>query len=337
MKKKLKLRFIRNISICVIALLIVARILDIMPGFKRDKTAGITNLVVGDEDVTEELNSNIYIDENSVIYLSFDDVKEIFDENLTYNEETKQLITTSRTKVAIMNLNENKIIVNDAKLDCLGKIIERDGKIYLPITDLTLVYNIELNYNRDSDIVKVDRLNNQLTKATIAKNAKIKMKMRAFSKTLGEVTQGEQVSYYGTQYNGWVKVRTNSGIVGYIKESNLTNFYEIRQDMEESYKAENISEEETEGWININNDTFKEEMLKDYDSRSAVIKTVLGLVLSQNTKGVKVNLELDEEFNFEFIRELTPRLREYGISTAVFANTNKDTKKVQNIVDYIIK
>ncbi len=48
-------KFIRNIIICLIAFMIVSFILNYAPGFKRDKYEGIPNLVINDEDVTENL------------------------------------------------------------------------------------------------------------------------------------------------------------------------------------------------------------------------------------------------------------------------------------------
>lgn len=48
-------KFMRNIIICLIAFGVVSFILNYAPGFKRDKYKGITNLVINDEDVTENL------------------------------------------------------------------------------------------------------------------------------------------------------------------------------------------------------------------------------------------------------------------------------------------
>ena len=207
--KKYKLRFIRNIAICVFALLIVARLLDIMPGFKRDKTEGITNLVIGDEDRTEELNNNIFIDQNNIVYMSLEDVKELFDNSIIFDKEYNQIITTSRTKVATMELNEKYIMINDTLKDTLGTLLRKDGIVYLPVSEMELVYNIEVEYIKETDVVTIDELDKNLTRATVAKNSNVKSKMRAFSQTLCEVTQGEQISYYQDEYKGWTKVRTS--------------------------------------------------------------------------------------------------------------------------------
>ena len=63
MKVKIqKRKFIRNIIIGIIALLVVAFIINIAPGYKRNKYQDVTNLVIGDENVTETLHNPIYKD-----------------------------------------------------------------------------------------------------------------------------------------------------------------------------------------------------------------------------------------------------------------------------------
>ena len=75
-----KRKFIRNIFIGIIALLIVAYIINIAPGYKRDKFKDVTNLVIGEKNVTENLKHPIYIDEGGVIYLSKEDIKEFLED-----------------------------------------------------------------------------------------------------------------------------------------------------------------------------------------------------------------------------------------------------------------
>ena len=70
MKLKIqKGKFIRNIIIGVIALIIVAFIINTAPGYKRNKFQNVINLVIGDENVTEKLQKPIYLDENGVVYI----------------------------------------------------------------------------------------------------------------------------------------------------------------------------------------------------------------------------------------------------------------------------
>lgn len=335
--KKYKLRFIRNVAICVFALLIVARLLDVMPGFKRNKTEGITNLVIGDEDITEELNNNIFIDENNIVYLSLEDVKELFDNSIIFNKEENQILTTSRTKVATMELNEKYIMVNNTLIDTLGSLRVKNEIVYLPISEMGLVYNIEVHYIPETDIVTIDKLDKQLIKGTIANRTNVKYKMRGFSQTLAEVTEGEQISYYEEDYKGWTKIRTDSGIVGYIKTSVIANQYVIRQDMQQEINAEKINENEVAGWLTIKENSLEIDMLKEYKTRAQVIDTIVSFVLSENAKGVVIYSDLNNENMISFMREVSPRLREMGIYVAIQSKNSKGVQKLKNIVDYIVE
>ena len=63
-KKINKLKFIRNIIIGIVSLLVVAFIINIAPGYKRDKYTNVTNLIIDEENKTEELKHEIYINNN---------------------------------------------------------------------------------------------------------------------------------------------------------------------------------------------------------------------------------------------------------------------------------
>ncbi|MBQ6992245.1 MAG: hypothetical protein IJN50_04990 [Clostridia bacterium] len=335
--KKYKLRFIRNIAICVFALLIVARLLDIMPGFKRDKTEGITNLVIGDEDITEKLVNNIWIDENKVVYISYEDIKNLFDNSIIYDENYKQIITTSRTKVATLKLDDNYMVINDTTKNILGKLIRKEGLLYLPISDMELVYNIEVDYIPETDIVTIDEIDKKLTRATIAKNTSVKSKMRAFSQTLEELKTGEQISYYQDSTNGWIKIRTKTGNVGYIKKSIITNEYVVRQEIDREVEAKMISDNEVSEWLKIKEENFKEDMLNNYESRVQSINAIVSFILSENPKGIIIYSNSKSESFIRFMTEITPRLREIGVSVALKSDDINKTKSLKNIVDYIVK
>lgn len=335
--KKYKLRFIRNVIVCVIALFIVARLLDVMPGFKRDKTEGITNLVIGDEDITEELKHNIFVDDNETVYISYEDTKNLFDNTIIYDYATGQLITTSDTKVGDMLLNQKHVTINGTVIDTLGTLIEKDNQIYIPISDIKLVYNIDVNYIKETDVVTIDKLDKQLTRATVVKNIKVKSKMRGFSKTLAKLTQGEQISYFEGEYRGWIKIRTNSGIVGYIKDSLVTNKCIIRQNMNEKKQASNIKNDELNGWLNINDNIFENEALSNYSSRTVTVDSIINMVLSENAKGISISIKSYSQELKMFLKELSPRLREIGVPVAVNLSDKDKTDEIKDIVDYIVE
>ena len=104
--KAKKLKFMRNVIVGVIALLIAAFIINIAPGYKRDKYKDVVNLIIDEHNVTEDLKNMLYINENKTVYMSEEDVRELFDENIYYDQQYNQIITTSYTKVANIEIEE---------------------------------------------------------------------------------------------------------------------------------------------------------------------------------------------------------------------------------------
>ena len=212
MKIKLKKgKFIRNIVIGVLALIIAALIINYAPGYRRDKYTDVINLVIGDENVTENLKHPIYRDENETVYMSKDDISELFDSNIYYDQNYNKLITTSNTKVASMNLGEKQISINGSTIDTLGIAFQKDGVLYVPISELKLVYNISVNYISTSNIVIIDKLNEGMIVADVSKNSTLKYKARNLSKDVVTVEEGEKVSCFYTTSKGWRLIRTSEG------------------------------------------------------------------------------------------------------------------------------
>lgn len=351
--KAKKLKFMRNVIVGVIALLIAAFIINIAPGYKRDKYKDVVNLIIDEHNVTEDLKNMLYINENKTVYMSEEDVRELFDENIYYDQQYNQIITTSYTKVANIEIEEKQMNVNDSKVNMLDAIIKINDKIYLPISDMELVYNIKIKYIEETNRVVIENLNRGLIKATVTDNASIKFKQRSLSKDVGEVVKGEQVSCYYTTSRGWRQIRTENGTVGYVKANKLDDEYIIRQDMEQKQKAKKIKIDLSENqfnytdengevklWQTINLKSMSndiEEMLKDYKTRTQTIDVVMNLLGGNDIKGININFDgiEDKEVCKRFAIELSPKLKEIGITTCVTLTKDMKTKEYENIVDYI--
>ena len=351
--KAKKLKFMRNVIVGVIALLIAAFIINIAPGYKRDKYKDVVNLIIDEHNVTEDLKNMLYINENKTVYMSEEDVRELFDENIYYDQQYNQIITTSYTKVANIEIEEKQMNVNDSKVNMLDAIIKINDKIYLPISDMELVYNIKIKYIEETNRVVIENLNRGLIKATVTDNASIKFKQRSLSKDVGEVVKGEQVSCYYTTSRGWRQIRTENGTVGYVKANKLDDEYIIRQDMEQKQKSKKIKIDlsqnqfnytdengEVKLWQTINLKSMSndiEEMLKDYKTRTQTIDVVMNLLGGNDIKGININFDgiEDKEVCKRFAIELSPKLREIGITTCVALTKDMKTKEYENIVDYI--
>lgn len=273
-------------------------------GYKRDKYADVLNLVIGDENVTENLKYQLYKDNNETIYMSKDDISNLFDSNIYYDENSKTLITTSNTKAASMELGKKRIVINGATRDTLGVVLEKEGVLYVPISELELVYNISINTSSNSNIVIIDKLNEGMIVADVAKETSLRYKSRSLSKEVGKVERGEKVSCFYTTSKGWRLIRTSEGNLGYVKANALANEYIIRQDMNDNLQTQKIKADLLKNVeLTINNEKIKvlnnmfgissiglleinEEVLNNIKTTSKIWATISNSNLVKQSNGI---------------------------------------------------
>ncbi len=173
--------------------------------------------------------------------MSKDDIALLFDKNIYYDEETSTIVTTSNTKTASICVAENQMVINGVEQNLSAKVLQKDGIIYIPVSELELVYNISVQYKESTDIVVIERLNQGLIKAEVEEESKLKYKPRLISKNVGTVEPGDVVSCYYTTSKGWRLIRKEDGTLGYVKANVLANEYIVRQDFEDTIETKEIS------------------------------------------------------------------------------------------------
>ena len=265
-------KIIKIIVLIVVIILMALLVWFKAPDYYVKEVKGKTNLVINNNNVTSKMKDDVYIDNKGVIYLSINDVKNYFDKYINYDESSNRLITTSDTKTATLIKDKKNIDINGATVSIASTVIEKDGKIYIPFSELAQnVYNVEIEHKESTDRVVIDSLDRELKKADIKKNVKVKYKAKKFSKTLAKVKQGEKIVVI-SQDEKWSKIRTENGIVGYVKNKTIANLTYVRENMEETKqingkvnlvwdyyseyaKAPNRSEENIEG-VNVLSPSF---------------------------------------------------------------------------------
>lgn len=231
-KQKNESHWIRNSIIGLLALFIIAVILMIAPDYTRNDIVDRTNLIINNNNITANLKKEIYIDSKGVIYLSKQDIANFFDSYIYYDEKYDQIITTSDTKVATLPIGKKEITINGVVENILGSATKKDDTYYLPFSEMEEVYHIEIEYIKETDRIVVTSLDRRLEKADAAKDIDVKWKAKSLSRTLEKVKKGEKLVYISSEENGWAKVRTSNGIIGYIKEKDVANQIVVREQME---------------------------------------------------------------------------------------------------------
>ncbi|MCL2383983.1 MAG: hypothetical protein FWC79_07740 [Oscillospiraceae bacterium] len=230
-QKKLRRRkFIRNIIIGLVSLGIISFILDIAPGYMRDRFQDQIGLIVNGRNLTEELSHEIYIDDRGVIFFSIKDVQEFFDSTIYHDTKNNQIITTSDTKVATLSFERAEIKINNVSMPVLARVIELDGVIYIPVSEMEIVYNIEIDFFEEHRVVSVQELSNELIIANVNDDITLRFRPRRLSRSVADLTQGQRVLYFGREIGNWKQVQTVNGQTGFIQVSAMSNERVIRRD-----------------------------------------------------------------------------------------------------------
>ena len=303
-KRTLKESELKKIIIAMILVLFALIFID----RAQEKTIDTENLslIINNKDITTDLKDPI-IEQSGSIYLSFEDIKNIFDETIYVEPETGLIITTSTRKVASLNVDSTFLEINGSNLEMKVPVFKTEQeKIYLPISEMANVYDIEFAYIDKTKNVIIDYYSKGLKKATVTSDSSVKNSKSKLSKTIDNVSKDDIVVLIN-QKDGWAKIRTQNGMIGYIKDKNVTNIETVREDFEEN----NISVEGNALQKDITNLD-----IENYVNRKSVINNIITETITTGNKAVKIIYNGDQKAEkFErFKIESKPILKEVGIS-----------------------
>ncbi len=231
MKEKMKKEnVIKRIVIVLILLAIAVFVLIKAQNYLKEKTDETINLVINNNNVTARLKHEVKI-KDGTIYLSMDDVENFFDKYIHIEEDTGEIVTTYETKMASLGLNSNKVTINGSVKKINAGAIQEDDVIYLPMSEMTDVYNMEIANIEQNKIITIDSLNREQIKAYAKSNLSVKWKNEIFSKTVDKVKKGDIVILISEDEKGWAKIRTENGEVGYVKANKLANHTTVREEL----------------------------------------------------------------------------------------------------------
>lgn len=291
-KKLNKKRCLMTFIICLAVGILLFSILG-----KKDKYEKLT-ILLNNEFI--DLKHEAVIDENENIYFSKEDVQNIFDDTMYYNQAEKELITTYNTHVALLKIDEKYCLINDENIELQGKFHEENKVIYIPLKDLQVVYDIEVSYSNKTNRIIIDSTLNKKVEANLTKRTKLKSKKGFFGKKLENLIVGDTVTIL-EEDGKYKKIKTQNGNIGYVKSKILSN--------------ESITREET---------IYEKPDIKTYSNYS-------------NISGVYENFEVDDKYincvvpTFFYIEKDSNVLDKTTSTTATYAvyknwaDTNKLT------------
>ena len=230
-QKNKKDSILKRIIIVVILVALSVFILIKAQNYLKEKTDEEINLIINNNNVTARLKHDVIV-RDDVVYVSVDDIKNFFDKYIYLEDEINEIVTTYDKKIASIGFNVQKLTINGSTKKINANAIKENDEIYLPISEMSDVYNMEINKIDETGVITIDSLNREQIKAYTKSNVSVKWKKDIFSKTVDKVKKGGIVIVIKQDDEGWTQIRTEKGKIGYIKSSKLTNFTTIREEWE---------------------------------------------------------------------------------------------------------
>ena len=263
--KKLNISLLKKIGIIVGILVLIVLLVVLAENWFKEKNNDKVSLIINNRNVTERLKNELKF-ENGILYISMEDMQNFFDKYIYLEEETNEVITTYDNKVASIGFDSNKMLLNGAVKKINASAIKSGETIYIPISEMLEVYNIELKNIEETQIITLDSLDREQIKATLKGTVSLKSQGKIFSKTVSKAQKGTEVILIDkTEGKKWVKVRAENGKIGYVKVSKLENIETVR---EKQTKEKQIS-----GKVNMFWDYYS-QYVKTTDRTGQVIEGV---------------------------------------------------------------
>lgn len=333
-KKKIK-----KILIIIIAIILIGTIAyNISNNIIVDKNKSI-NLVINNKNVTSNLKKEIII-ENDNIYISKQDLGNFFDKYIYEDTENNNIVTTYNNKIASISLEKNKININGSTKNTYAHAENKEGTIYVPITELEDVYGIEIKYLPDSKVLTIDSTSKEQKKGIITKNVSVKSSTKFISKTIDKVKKGSYVIVV-SEDKGYTKIRTENGKVGYVKTNKVANTVVVREEMQET--------KQIEGKVNMVWDYYSE--VTSAPDRTGVtmdgVNVVSPAFFHLNTSGeLTENVGTQGQAYIDWAHsngyKVWPMVQNAGngmlkVTSDIMNDYNKRQKLINQIVNYCVK
>ena len=224
-RKKIDKYVGRRMAALFIIVVLILIVINLIFGNDKEKINDLKILYNNEE----TKYADVIVDSEDRIYFSIFDITNIFDSNLYYNDAEKEIITTFNKHVALLKVDETFMVVNDSNINLSAEVKEFNNTVYIPITDMELVYDIEVSYSEEENVLMLDSIDEAKKEAEVVKKTKVKEDRGLFKKTLEKIDVGSIVVVI-EELENYYKIRTENGNIGYVKANKLSEVKSVRDD-----------------------------------------------------------------------------------------------------------
>lgn len=222
---------IKKIAIMIAVLVLIIVTVVVINKIKKEEANETISLIINNRNITTRLKHEIK-NKDGIIYISMDDIKNFFDKYIYIEEETDEVITTYDNKIASIGFEANKITLNGSVKKINACAIKNEEIVYLPMSEMLDVYNLELTNIESAKTIALDSLDREQRKATLKATVSVRNQGKLFSKIADKAKKNSEVIVISeTEGKTWTKIRTENGKIGYVKTNKLENVTTVREEV----------------------------------------------------------------------------------------------------------
>lgn len=214
----------------------------------------------------KDIDKDDFCIEDGMIYLSLDYIKEYLDKGIEYDESTGEVKINNNHANKILKLNEYEAKFNSGTIDLRAPVIEKNGKIMLPIEAFIYDYDVRLRYNKDIRLLLLDYRDKEYDLTKTTSETLLRESASKRSPIIKKLPKGEELYVY-QEKGKFYKVRMPEGYAGYV----------LKKDLDENFEKVSLkstSKNTSDGPINLTWDYTYAEHSEDKINQ---IKDIKGL------------------------------------------------------------
>jgi len=176
------------------------------------------NLVIEDK-LIEDANVKI---QNDNILIRFEIVKQYFDKNIFWEENSKTVTVTTENKLIRMKADKTDASMNNKPIKLETPVIQENSAVFIPISFLSDLYDIDINYIKDTNVVIIDHRNKSKQFAEPLKEEVVIRRGMSIKqpilKRIDKANADTRKMRAFEESEKWYKVRSSDGIIGFVEK-----------------------------------------------------------------------------------------------------------------------
>lgn len=173
----------------------------------------------------KDIDKDDFCIEDGMIYLSLDYIKEYLDKGVEYDKSTGEVKINNDHANKILKLNEYKAKFNSGTIDLRAPVIEKNGKIMLPIEAFIYDYDVRLRYNKGIRLLLLDYRDKDYDLTKTTSETLLRESDSKRSPIIKKLPKGEELYVY-EEKGKCCKVRMPEGYAGYVLKKDLDENFE---------------------------------------------------------------------------------------------------------------